>query len=93
METFYSYGFDKEKPKTLYCVNKQPLPNNFQTTVFKKHTLYLMDQRNQEFSQMFMFLPSSLDHKEELNQYSNNANIHPIDFSFEQLKTLMMEMN
>ena len=42
---------------------------------------------------MFMFLPSALNHKEELNEYSNNVNLHAIDFSFEQLKTLMMEMN
>ena len=68
LESFYSHGFDKEKSKTLYCVNKQPLPNIFQSTVFKKHTLYLMDQRNQDFSKMFMFLSSTLDCKEELNQ-------------------------
>ena len=93
METFYLYEFDKEKSKTLYCVNKQPLPNIFQTTASRKHTLYLMDQRNQEFSKMFMFLPSALDHKAELNQCSNNVNLHSIDFSFEQLKTLIKEMN
>ena len=28
-ETFFSYGFDKERSKVLYCVNKQPLPNIF----------------------------------------------------------------
>ena len=74
LETLYSYEFDKEESKSLYSVNKQPLPNIFQTTAFKKHNLYLMDQRNQEFSKiMFMFLPLTLDRKEELNQYSNNV--------------------
>ena len=86
LETLYSYESDKEKSKSLYSVNKQPLPNIFQTTAFKKHTLYLMDQRNQEFSKMFMFLPLTLDRKEELNQYSNNVNLHPIDVSFDQLR-------
>ena len=35
---------------------------------------------------MFMFLPSTLDRKEELNQYSNNLNLHPVDVSYDQLK-------
>ena len=87
-ESFCWNGFDKEKSKTLYCINKQPLPNIFQSAAFKKHTLYLMDQRNQGFSKMFMFLPSTLDHKKELNQYSNNVNLHQIDVSFDQLKKL-----
>ena len=33
-----------------------------------------------------MFLPSTLDQKAELNQYSNNVNLHPIDVSYDQLK-------
>ena len=28
-EMFYSYGLDKERSKTLFCVNKQPLLNIF----------------------------------------------------------------
>ena len=35
---------------------------------------------------MFMFLSSTLDQKEELNQYSNNVNLHRIDVSYDQLK-------
>ena len=54
-ETFYSYGLDKERSKTLFCVNKQPLPNIFQCTAFKKHWSFLLDQNqeNLEFSKMF----------------------------------------
>ena len=47
-----------------------------------------MDQRNQDFSKLFMFLPLTLDRKEELDQYSDNVNLHPIDVSFEQLMKL-----
>ena len=47
---------------------------------------YLLDQKNLQFSKMFMFLPSTLDQKAELNQYSNNVNLHPIDVSYDQLK-------
>ena len=33
-----------------------------------------------------MVLPSTLDRKEGIQQYSNNVNLHPIDVSYEQLK-------
>ena len=70
----------------FYCVKKQPLPNIFQCTAFRKHMSYLLDQKNLQFLKMFMFLPSTLDQKAELNQYSNNVNLHPIDVSYDQLK-------
>ena len=85
-ETLYSYDHNKEKSKILYCLNKQPLPNIFQCTAFKKHMSYLLDQKKLQFSKMFMFLSSTLDQKEELNQYSNNVNLHPIDVSYDKLK-------
>ena len=37
---------------------------------------------------MFMFLPSSLNRKEDIQQYNNNVNLHPVDVSYEQLKVL-----
>ena len=35
-----------------------------------------------------MYLPSTLDHKEELNQWSEHVNLHPTDVSYQQLKAL-----
>ena len=46
------------------------------------------NQENLKFSKMFMFLPSTMDRKEHIQQYSNNVNLHPIDVSYEQLKVL-----
>ena len=37
---------------------------------------------------MFLYLPSTLDRKEELNQWSEHVNLHPIDVSYEQLRAL-----
>ena len=37
---------------------------------------------------MFMFLPSTLDRKEDIQQYNDNVNLHPVDISYEQLKVL-----
>ena len=45
-ETFYSYGYDGERSKLLYCLFKQPIPNILQCTSFKKHTQYLLNERN-----------------------------------------------
>ena len=89
-ETFFSYSSDKERSKVLYCVNKQPLPNIFQCTAFKKYVQLLMsqNQQNLDFSKMFMFLPSTFDRKEDIQQYSSNVNVHPIDVSYDQLKAL-----
>ena len=87
-ESFYSYDFDKQNLKFLFCTNKQPLPNIFQCTAFKKHSAFLMsqNQENSKFSKMFMRSP--LDRKEDIQQYSDNVNLHPVDFSYEQLKVL-----
>ena len=37
---------------------------------------------------MFVYLPSTLYHKEELNQWSEHVNLHSIDVSYQQLKAL-----
>ena len=89
-ETFFSYGFDKERLKVLYYTVKQPLPNTFQCTAFKKHIQYLLNQNQEKgcCSKMFLYLPSTLDRKEELNQWSEQVNLHPIDVSYEQLRAL-----
>ena len=35
-----------------------------------------------------MFLPSTLDCEEDIQQYSSNVNLHPIDVSYDELKAL-----
>ena len=83
-ETFFSYGFNKEMSKVLSCTQKQPLPNIFQCTAFKKHIQYLINQNQEkDFSKMFIYLPSTLDRKEELNQWSEHVNLHSIDVSYQ----------
>ena len=69
-EQFFSYGLEKVKSKTLHCVNKQPLPNIFQCTAFKKHSAFLLNQSHEslESSRLFIFLPSTLECKEGIQQ-------------------------
>ena len=75
IEIFYSYGFDKEKSKLLFCVNK--------------HTSYLLSENQEKstFSEMFMYCPSTLDRKEGIQQYNDNVHLHSIDVSYQQLKS------
>ena len=46
------------------------------------------NQENLNFSKMLMFLPSTLDRKEDIQQHSSNVTLHPIDVSYDQLKAL-----
>ena len=47
------------------------------------------NKENSKFSKMFMFLPSALDDKENIQQYNNDAHLHPVDVSYEQLQVLI----
>ena len=87
-ECFFSYGYSKEKSNLLYCNMKTQLPNIFSSTCFKKHFQQLLDQNENgvKQSQLFLFLPATLDRKEEIFQYKQNVNLHPIDLEEDQLK-------
>ena len=78
-ETFLSYGFDKTRSKTLFSYSKQQIPNAFVSVAFKKHFEQIMSGDRKESSQLFYFLPSLSDRKEEINQYMNNVSLSPVD--------------
>ena len=58
--------------------------------LLKKNSAFLVNQNQEslEFSKMFMFSPSTLDRKEDIQQYSCSVNLHPVDVSYDQLKVL-----
>ena len=87
-ERFFSYGYSKEKSALLYCSMKSPLPNIFSSTAFKKHISFLLDQNElkAKYSEMFLFLPATLDGKEDFLQWKDNTHLHPIDVSLDDLK-------
>ena len=89
-ERFYSYGFSKEKSNLLYCSQKDPLPNIFFSTALKKHHRFLRDENQKKVlaSKMFLYLPATLDRKEEFLQYKDNVHLHPIDVNYEELRML-----
>ena len=66
-EHFYSYGYSKGKSTLLYCTMKHPLPKTFHCTAFKKHDWFILDENQKKitFSKLSLYLPSTLDRKEE----------------------------
>ena len=87
-EKFMSYGYSKENSSLLYCSMKKPLPNIFNCTAFKKHFSFLLDenQNNAKFSNLFLYLPSTLDRKEEFLHWKDNVHLHPADLTYDDIK-------
>ena len=90
-ERFFSHGYSKEKGALLYCSMKAPLPNNFISTCFQKHKQLLLDQNEVgvKQSELFFFLPATVDRKEEFLQCKDNVHLHPVDLSIDDLKSEM----
>ena len=68
-ETFSLYGYDKERSKIMYWSLKDPLPNIFQSTVFKKHTkLSIKEKVTADLSKLFFsYLPLPIVKKKLTN--------------------------
>ena len=88
-ESFFSYGYSKEKSALLYCSMKAPSPNTFSSTCFQKHKQLPLDQNQLRVKQsdIFFFLPATLDRKENFLQQKDNVNLHPIDLSIDSIKS------
>ena len=67
---------------------KKPLSNIFNCTTFKKHVSFLLDenQNNAKFSNLFLYLPSTLDRKEEFLNWKDNVHLHPVDLTYDDIK-------
>ena len=70
---------------------KTPLPNIFHCTAFKKHYPFLFDenQNKSKFSNMFIYLPSTLDRKEDFLPYKEHVHLHSVDFTYDDLKEII----
>ena len=69
---------------------KTELPNIFNCTAFKKHNSFLIDQNQNQvkFSEMFLYLPSTLDRKEAFLQWKEHVHLHPVDLNLDDMKAL-----
>ena len=87
---FFLMVIVRKKNALLYCSMKAPLSNTFSSTCFQKCKQYLLDQNKLgSQSELFFFLPATLDRKEDFLQWKDNVNSHPIDLSINELKNEM----
>ena len=84
-EMFLSYGYDAEKSKVLYSSFKHKIPSSFSGTLFKQHIKLI---ESTDMPQVFFFLPSITDRKENLNQHLQNVNLTPLNVDKEKLDIL-----
>ena len=90
-EVFLSYGYNTEMSKVLYSSFKHKIPSSFSGTLFNHHIKLIEMSDKLKMSQLFFFLPSITDRKENLNQYLKNVNITPVDVDKKKLDTLCGE--
>ena len=69
---------------------KTELPKIFCCTAFKKYISFLIDQNQYQvkFSKMFLYLPLTLDRKEDFLQWKDHVHVHPVDLNFDDMKVL-----
>ena len=90
MNAFIVMAIQRKKAVRCICIMKQPLPNILHCTTFKKHHGFILDenQKKAKFSKMFLYLPSTLDRKEEFLKWKDRVHLHPIDVSYDELKAI-----
>ena len=86
-EVFLSYGYDVKKGKIQ--ASKQKIPDSFTCTCFNKHYAEIVNEKREreKFSTVFYFLPSTAHRKETINQWKENVNLKPYDFTVEFIES------
>ena len=77
-EVFLSYGYSSEHSTSLYCYQKQPIPNIFRGTAFNSYKLSNYLESKAEMSDICFYLPSITDRKEDINRYKDMVSLIPV---------------
>ena len=96
----FSYGYNKDNSKLLYSSKKLRIPSSFKSTIFGVHKMQYEGGAfaEQESSQIFFYLPSTVDRSEKINKYMNSVrlksfhmersslgeNFNPADLNFDR---------
>ena len=77
-EQFFGYGYKKDNAKVLFSTQKLKIPNSFKITIFGQHRMqYEGGAFDGDFSQVYFYLPSTVDRNEKINKYLNSVNLKP----------------
>ena len=86
-EQFCDYGYVKEKSKSLYCTVKNKILSSFKSTCFG----FLKNQfegkllTEQDHSEVFFYLPFTVDRCEEINKYMTSVHLKPFTVNIREL--------
>ena len=84
-EVFLSYGYSEEHASTLFCHQKQPIPNVFRGTAFNLHRLSTPLENKSVMSDICFYLPSITDRKEDINRYKSMVSLVPVTSSIKDI--------
>ena len=78
-EQFFDYRYNKDNSKLLYSTKKLKIPSCFKATVFGQHKMQYEGGAFSEenFSQIFFYLPSTVDRSEKINKYLTSVHLKP----------------
>ena len=80
-EQFFDYGYDEKNNETrLYSSQKTKIPSNFKSTCFSflKNQFEAGALEEKEFSEVFFYLPSTVDRSEDINKYMTMVHLRPV---------------
>ena len=85
-EQFFDYGYSKDNSKILYSTHKMKVPNSFSSTIFNRHRIQYESGAfvETDFSNIFFFLPSTVDRIEDINKYLGSVNLNAVDIDISE---------
>ena len=87
-EIFFNYGYDSNKSKIIYSHYRRKISTSFLGSIFNLHQSIIENgEVENNYSNLYYFLPSITDRSEEINKYLNNVSVTPTDISQNQLNT------
>ena len=86
-EQFFDYGYNKDNSKLLYSTKKLKIHSSFKVTVFGVHKMQYEGGAfsDKDFSQIFFYLPSTIDRGEKINKYPTSVHLKPFHVDISSL--------
>ena len=86
-EQFFDYRYNKDNSKLLYSTKMLKIPSCFKATVFGQHKMQYEGGAFSEenFSQIFFYLPSTVDRSEKINKHLTSVHLKPFHMHISDL--------
>ena len=86
-EQFFDYGYNKDNSKLLYSTKKFKISSSIKATVLGVHKMQYEGGvfSEEDFSQIFFYLPSTVDISEKINKYLTSVHLKGFDVDISSL--------